>query len=233
MDFTVHPLPDLSPILRAIASSSGVKLFEGLPHQNFESEMLAQELASHRTVRFASFPFYEEAMEIHEDCKQQLTGTFRAVSAYGPFTPGKLCGGFHPDFAVEWSHPETPALALICFGCGECLLLLGEAKIHCDMSADSQARAYESLRRLRKNRPVRKQSLDPTYLLRVTDLRLTEPVSRALELARIGLVGDLIQRTRSELIETGLFSEEDLEELVLALAHKGLTLGTRFKQFSE
>src|SRR5262245_19676184 len=45
-----------------IAKADKVSLYEGLPHQLYESELLRQELKSKETVIFNGFPFYAEAL---------------------------------------------------------------------------------------------------------------------------------------------------------------------------
>ena len=233
MDFTVHPLPDLSPICKVIASSEMVRLFEGLPHQSFEKELLARELAANEIVHFADFPFYEGQMELQEPEAMLLTESFSQTSTYEPHVPGKLCGGFHPDFAAEWIHPSGTVRVLICFGCRECLLFTNNVRLKSDINNEAYARLYESFSRLRKKRPEQINTFDPVLLRKVHELGIKAGTLQALEAANIYFVGDLIQRTRGELSQVSPISAEDIEEIVFALALMGLTLGTDLHNFSS
>jgi hypothetical protein len=94
-------------------------LYEGLPHQYWEEEQLEKELASKSTVRLQDFPFYEQPLPLTPDEATKLLNVIRDDDLYKPPSPPKKCGGFHPDYAVQWESGSTRYLVMICFGCGE------------------------------------------------------------------------------------------------------------------
>ncbi len=104
---------------RAIRGSDEVVLYEGLPHDYFERELLAQEIQSKATLKLAGFDFYRETLELNAADAGRLATLLSDSATYEPLRAPKLCGGFHPDYAVEWRVGADRYQAILCFGCGE------------------------------------------------------------------------------------------------------------------
>jgi DNA-directed RNA polymerase alpha subunit len=66
-------------------------------------------------------------------------------------------------------------------------------------------------------------------LLSVDDLDLTVRPDNCLNAEGIYYIGDLVQRTESELLKTPNFGKKSLEEIKEALASRGLSLGMQLK----
>jgi hypothetical protein len=61
---------------------------------------------------------------------KKLLGDPKSTMLYqGP----KLCGGFHPDYAVAWESFGKTFHALVCYGCREVCFLEGTRKIWYDL----------------------------------------------------------------------------------------------------
>ena len=123
------------PIAAQIKQAQGVVLYEGLPHQYFEKESLASELDTKQTVEIHQFPFYRELLPLTKDDAAKLTALFcdgktlKPDSAYvsmgyrtqnpdgSVITAGRACGGFHPDYCIEWDVNGKKYYMQVCFGC--------------------------------------------------------------------------------------------------------------------
>ncbi len=68
--------------------------------------------------------------------------------------------------------------------------------------------------------------IDPKYLKSIDDLELTVRSANCLKTENIQLVGDLVQRTESELLKTPNLGRKSLTEIKDVLASWGLSLGT-------
>jgi hypothetical protein len=66
----------------------------------------------------------------------------------------KKCGGFHPDYAVEWSVGRDRYRALICFGCEEVKLFGPALESRNDLDRTAYKRLEELLKPYQKNRPA-------------------------------------------------------------------------------
>lgn len=71
--------------------------------------------------------------------------------------------------------------------------------------------------------------VDPVLLLPVDDLELTVRSANCLKAEQIYYIGDLIQRTETELLKTPNLGRKSLNEIKEVLASKGLTLGSKLE----
>lgn len=136
----------------AIRRGEEVVLHEGLPHPMFEGELFERERGSRPVEELHGYPFYREPLALTADEAREITGAMASPEQFLPFSGEKKCGGFHPDYAVEWRRGREVYMALVCFGCEEVKLFgPGLASRH-DLRAAE--RFGEVLGRHRKNRPA-------------------------------------------------------------------------------
>lgn len=88
---------------------------------------------------------------------------------------------------------------------------------------------------LRIEEPVRpKESvpeIDPILLRPVDDLELTVRSANCLKAENLFYIGDLVQRTETELLKTPNLGKKSLTEIKDVLAQHGLTLGTKLENW--
>lgn len=83
-------------------------------------------------------------------------------------------------------------------------------------------------------RPTVKQAqpnIDPILLRPVDELELTVRSANCLKAENIYYIGDLIQRTETELLKTPNLGRKSLNEIKEVLASRGLTLGARLENW--
>jgi hypothetical protein len=136
-----------------IRAADGVLLYEGLPHQYFESIALEKELRDRPYVRLHRFPFYKERLTLSDGDGQKLTDLFCSPGTFRPRGEGmKACGGFHPDYCIEWHVDGEVYQVLVCLGCCEVKCYgPGGIDLYCDIK--DMASFEKLLRPYRKNRP--------------------------------------------------------------------------------
>ena len=82
------------------------------------------------------------------------------------------------------------------------------------------------------NQPAtRSSSFDPILLRPVDELELTVRSANCLKAENIYYIGDLIQRTETELLKTPNLGRKSLNEIKEVLASRGLTLGARLENW--
>ncbi len=74
-------------------------------------------------------------------------------------------------------------------------------------------------------------SFDPILLRPVDELELTVRSANCLKAENIYYIGDLIQRTETELLKTPNLGRKSLNEIKEVLASRGLTLGSRLENW--
>ena len=77
----------------------------------------------------------------------------------------------------------------------------------------------------------RPSQVDPILLRPVDDLELTVRSANCLKAENIYYIGDLIQRTETELLKTPNLGRKSLNEIKEVLASRGLTLGMRLENW--
>lgn len=142
-------------LARIIATADKMLLFEGLPHQGFEAKLLAEERKNKPTVDLHKFPFYKQTLPMKPADRRQLEAILGNPKTFKPFSGEKKCGGFHPDYAVEWQRGKDRYHVLLCFGCKEAKLVdpNGQHRKDLERAAFNQLKAL--LKNYRKNRPTK------------------------------------------------------------------------------
>ncbi len=143
--------------VKNVAKANKVVLYEGLPHQFFEKNLLTEELKSKKTVRVQGFPFYTETLRLKDRDLKELTELFTDIKSFKPFSGYKKCGGFHPDYCLEWSVGKEVYHCLICFGCYEVKIFAPKAELYCDIEKEAYKKFKQILQPYRKQRPKSEQ----------------------------------------------------------------------------
>ena len=163
------------PLANKIQQATEVTLYEGLPHQYFEKDALASERKNKDTVTLHQFPFYRESLPLNAADGDRLKELFcdgkslkpnAAFVAMGGRTsnpdgsyiiPDQACGGYHPDYCIEWKVKGEKYHVLVCFGCGEMKCYGDGIELYCDFEqCGGDTEFGKVLKKYRKNRPERK-----------------------------------------------------------------------------
>jgi hypothetical protein len=128
-------------------------VFEGLPHPGDEPGLFQAEKAAKTTALFGEYAFYRDPLEVSADDVSSLKNVLGDRSTYKAFFGEKKCGGFHPDFAVEWSHDGGTYRTMICFGCGEIIVQKPGGQARYDLGGNAKTRLMAILKPYQKNRP--------------------------------------------------------------------------------
>ena len=126
-------------------------VFEGLPHQMWESDQLEAELKRSDTTKIWNYPFYTPGVAATNayDLKV-LLGSQASIRPYGG---GKLCGGYHPDFCVSWTVKSITYYVQVCFGCDEIVFYNGATHLKYDMAEGLNEKLRAALKPYAKKRP--------------------------------------------------------------------------------
>lgn len=140
-------------VAQTIAKGQSCVLYEGLPHQRYEAELLDEEVRTKETLQFYGFAFYAEVLKLKPKDAKKLAGILAHWATFEEYSPGKRCGGFHPDYCVEWRVGIEAYRWLICLGCFEGKLAGPSSETHYDVSPKARASLQELLVPYHKNRP--------------------------------------------------------------------------------
>ena len=146
----------LPTIPDAIPKAGVALLYEGLPSEFWEPELLVQELARKKTIKLHGYPFYEEQLAFQETDGEQFTALLTARTSFSKLTDGKKGGGFHADYCLEWKSGDATIHVVFAQESGEVKMYGPKSELHCDLSPDAAQKLQQLLNRYRKNRTVEK-----------------------------------------------------------------------------
>jgi hypothetical protein len=140
-------------VLATIGRAEKLTLFEGLPHPMYEAKQLDSEKKSKPTIELDGFHFYKEPLDLKGDDARMLGDLLGRSDTFEPFLGEKKCGGFHPDYAVEWTAGGTVYRYLVCFGCGEVKVHGSDGDSRFNIAIEARKRLETILKPYRENRP--------------------------------------------------------------------------------
>ena len=144
----------LLPVMRDCPVTT---LHEGLPHQHWERQVLFTEMQSKPTLQAHDFHFYTTPMHVTAEDDSAMRRVFETKGIFCEWSGYKLCGGFHPDWLLEWTAKDgTRFEMLLCFGCNEAKVFGPNGMSYYDLKASAAEELEEILKRYRKQRPARK-----------------------------------------------------------------------------
>ena len=144
---------DVKPLIATVAKADKVILYEGLPHPLFEKKPLEEEKKAKKTIEIAGWAFYAEPLELKEGDGKKILDFVGSAKSYVAFSGEKKCGGFHPDYAIEWQVGKERYFVLVCFGCSE-FKVYGQGKA---VRTDQGGELNKIIKGYRKNRPPSKE----------------------------------------------------------------------------
>jgi hypothetical protein len=144
----------LPSVLEGIRKSGEVVLHEGLPSEFWEPQLREREVGRKKTTRLHGHPFYDERPALRAADAERLTALFSAKGSFRRYRGPKGCGGYHPDYCVEWKAGDGATRALISLECGEVKIFGPRSELHCDLSPEAGQRLEQWLGPYQKNRPA-------------------------------------------------------------------------------
>ncbi len=136
-----------------VSAAKSLVIYEGLPHQTWDRELLASEIKRKDTTEIWDFPFYTPSVDATngDDLRKLLSNPASLREYQGP----KSCGGYHPDFCISWQAGKVKYYALICFGCHEIVLYDGKTSLIYDLETAAYKEFQQLLAQYGTKRPER------------------------------------------------------------------------------
>ena len=149
------PLEDSNHFRTTLLESEQVMIFEGLPHQAWESDLLQIEKQREDTTLIWEYQFYSPSIELdNTDGVKNILGEKESILLFsGP----KLCGGFHPDYCISWSTNKKRFYCLICYGCDELVFYDGINDFKYEIKENELEALKIILKKYAHKRPSKKQ----------------------------------------------------------------------------
>lgn len=131
----------LAELRAAVRSASDVTILEGLPGMIRGG---IPRCDSTKIVELHGYWFFADPIRLRGKKAQPFANVVGDSLAFAQWGGAKQCGGFHPDFCLEWRRGQETHRALICFGCHEMKYYGPRAAVLCDVPSPD----YKELKRL-------------------------------------------------------------------------------------
>lgn len=154
------PATDLAsykPVAASAAKAREVILFEGFPHPVFEPALFKKEKEERNQFRHQGFLFYQNRPRVREKDAEALKKVLGDSGNFKAWAGEKRCGGFHPDYLVQWKDGDDIYRVQICFGCSEVKAFGPKGAVRLDMTPQTKAALQETLKRYQVLRPKAKK----------------------------------------------------------------------------
>lgn len=148
-------LKDIATFFEAVGSADTIIVYEGLPHPTWDREVFQSESKRRDLIRFAGYTFYAKPLGISPADERKLTEIALRREAHVSFGGYKLCGGYHPDYAVIWKRGDEVSGSLICFGCHEWKNFTPVGRLYEDIEQSAYKDLQTVLSKYSINRPKR------------------------------------------------------------------------------
>jgi hypothetical protein len=117
-----------------IDKATSVYVYEGTP-RNYNTEKRGP---ARSIIMIDGFEFYADAKRLDASKIEAINELIRNRTAFLDYGGMKLCGGFHPDYCIEWRFEEdgqiSKSRAFACLGCHEWRLVDNMSALHSDMA---------------------------------------------------------------------------------------------------
>jgi len=143
----------LSRVIDSLDSGAQLEIYRGIPRGKFfeVEEALGSGNDGHKRYvrRYGAF-FYSQAEVPERNDVEELLAMVKNPQSFRKFGGFKLCGGFHPNFAMVWTKDEITVEIHVCLTCHEIKLFRSRLEIYCEMDDD----AYKQFLQLGKDLKV-------------------------------------------------------------------------------
>jgi len=131
-------------------------VWEGLPHPFFEPDNFKQELRKETFFVLHGYHFYRETLQTTRDDGRWLMKLLCRPTTLLGFSGAKDCGGFHPDYGIEFLRGDVRLQFLLCFGCGEAKVFGPGHEVRHDLADPAHTALRTLLQPYGSSRPTRK-----------------------------------------------------------------------------
>lgn len=143
----------LSRVVNSLDSGAQLEIYRGIPRakvSDVEDALGSRNAGHNRYIRRYGHAFYSQAVVAERNDAEKLLAIVKDPQSFRKFGGFKLCGGFHPNFALVWTKDEIAVEIHICLTCHEIKFFKSRLEIYCEMDDD----AYQQFLQLGKDLKV-------------------------------------------------------------------------------
>jgi len=154
-DTQEHHDANIKPLVAGIEAAKGIVIYEGVPRTRPKNEAVEEgPKAEQGIIRLKGFSFYKEVVVHNLEIDKSLTELCSDAKTFGIYRGPKFCGGFHPDWCIDFKNGKDIYRVLICGGCHEARLYgPKKTQLYSDLDEDAFKALIAVLGPLKKKQP--------------------------------------------------------------------------------
>ncbi len=117
-----------------LRSARNVKIYRGLAHPQAEPDRYAEQVKKGGWVEFQGFKFYAKPAVFPESTTDKVLRIYCKSDSHQALAEKTTCAGFHPDYALVWTHGGRRRVLQICYGCHEWKYFGPGGMVHTDIA---------------------------------------------------------------------------------------------------
>jgi hypothetical protein len=139
------------PIAASAGKAKEVIVFEGFPHPLLEAKVFKKEKEERNQFRYQGHVFYQNRPKVKDKDAEALKKILADSKGFTAWRGEKKCGGFHPDYMIQWKDGDDLYRVLICYNCKEIMAYGPKGAMRLDMgragdSLQATLKRYQVLR---------------------------------------------------------------------------------------
>ncbi|MDQ8182715.1 hypothetical protein [Pelagicoccus sp. SDUM812005] len=135
-------------VAKEISGTTSFTLFVAASRFSHPDELF--EGNENKAKEIDGYVFYEDPIELSHLDIIRIQDLFSKPEYFEPYTTGKFCGGFYPDYAIFWKRGGRGFVAYVCFGCGEIKAKTDKGSTMVDMTKEGRSEFVEVLSKFGK-----------------------------------------------------------------------------------
>ena len=144
----VERFASVPAFVKLLGNAKDMQLYLGLPRPEAsngeDGSLQRKDVVARKGFKFCDVPHSVSGEQL-----RTLHKTLARADTFAPYAGAKFCGGFHPDFLLEWESDGKDYQAFFCFGCHEIRWLEAEDyEVWCDMTESGAKSLQAALRQL-------------------------------------------------------------------------------------
>lgn len=144
----VERFASVTAFVKLLGESKDVRLCVGVRRLEV-GEREGDNYKGKEVVDRKGFKFLAQPRSVSGDRLRILNKSLTGADVFAPFAGPKFCGGFHPDYLLEWKRGGKHYQALFCFGCHEIRWFeADDYEVWCDMTESGAKTLKETLRQV-------------------------------------------------------------------------------------
>jgi hypothetical protein len=130
-------MANLKPLSAGIEKAGALKVYIGVSRIPTAPLPPGAKVPEEKTVKVRGYKFHEKTYAAGEKESTQLKALVGNEKNFSKWLGPKPCGGFHPNYCLEWKDGEKVYEVFLCYGCEEAKIFGPNADLYVNTARET------------------------------------------------------------------------------------------------